>query len=119
MGKETALLLIKECNIVYGAARRIEKMADLVKAGGHAIKLDVTDEEQIIAGVKQILSEQNRIDVLINNAGYAVYGAVEDISLEDAKRQFEVNIFGLTRITKKVLPHMQNKKLVKSSISPL
>ena len=69
-------------------------MKSLVEAGGYALEMDVTREEQIVAGVKKIMEEQGRIDVLVNNAGYAVYGAVEDISMEDARRQFDVNIFG-------------------------
>jgi len=110
MGKHAALQLIAEGNIVYGAARRVELMKELVVAGGHAIKLDITDENQIIDGVKQIIKEQGKIDVLVNNAGYGLYGAVEDISMEDARRQFDVNIFGLARITQEVLPHMRKQK---------
>jgi len=109
MGKETALQLIKEGHVVYGAARRVESMEELVENGGHAIKMDVTDEEAIIQGVEQVIKEQGKIDVLINNAGYAIYGAVEDTSIEDARRQFEVNIFGLARLTQLVLPHMRKQ----------
>lgn len=110
MGKDAALQLIKEGHTVYGAARRVEKMQDLIAAGGHALEMDVTDEAQVVAAVKKVVAEQDRIDVLINNAGYAVYGAVEDVPLEDARRQFEVNIFGLARITQEVLPHMRQQK---------
>ena len=110
IGKEGALQLIKEGHIVYGAARRVDNMQDLVRAGGHAIKMDMTDEESIKSGVEAILSDQGRIDVLWNNAGYAIYGAIEDTSLEDARRQFEVNLFGLAAITKEVLPVMRNQK---------
>jgi len=110
MGKETALQLIKEGHIVYGAARRVESMKELVDNGGHAIKMDVTNEETIKQGVEQLIQEQGKIDILINNAGYAIYGAVEDTSIEDARRQFEVNIFGLARLTQLVLPHMREQK---------
>ncbi len=110
MGKATALQLLQEGHIVYGAARRVEQMQDIVKAGGYALKLDVTDEAQIVQCVKQVLQEQGRIDVLVNNAGYGLYGAVEDVSIEDARRQFEVNLFGLARITQEVIPHMREKK---------
>lgn len=110
MGKATALQLLKEGHIVYGAARRVEQMQDIVNAGGYALKLDVTDEAQIVQGVKQVLQAQGRIDVLVNNAGYGLFGAVEDISIEDARRQFEVNLFGLARITQEVIPHMREKK---------
>jgi len=110
IGKETALKLIKEGHIVYGAARRVNEMNDLVEAGGKSIKLDITNSEQIESTVKQVIEEQGKIDVLFNNAGYAVYGAVENVSIEDAKRQFNVNIFELAEITKAVLPHMRNRK---------
>jgi short-subunit dehydrogenase len=110
IGKTTALQLIKEGHTVYGAARRVNKMQDLVEAGGHAVGIDVTNHEQVYAEVQKIIDKEGRIDVLVNNAGFAVYGAVEEVSYEDAKRQFEVNIFGLAEITKAVLPTMRQQK---------
>ena len=110
MGKETARTLIKQGHIVYGAARRVDKMQDLVQAGGHALAMDVTDEAGVKDAVDRIVREQGRIDVLVNNAGYAVYGAVEDVTLEEARRQFDVNIFGLAQVTKAVLPHMRDRR---------
>ena len=110
IGKAMALALIEEGHTVYGAARRVEKMQDLVDAGGHALQLDVTNHEEVAAAVERVLTEQNRIDVLVNNAGYAVYGAIEDVPVEDARRQFEVNLFGLAAITKAVLPAMRKQR---------
>lgn len=110
IGKATALQLIKEGHIVYGAARRLEKMKDLIDNGGHAIKMDIIEEDQIISGVDQIIKEQGRIDVLVNNAGYATYGSIEETAIDDARRQFEVNIFGLARLTQLVIPHMRKNK---------
>jgi len=95
---------------VYGAARRVERMRDLVEAGGHAVELDVTEEAQVREVVARVLEEAGRIDVLVNNAGYAVYGAVEDTSLDDARRQFEVNLFGAAAVTKAVLPAMRAQR---------
>jgi short-subunit dehydrogenase len=110
MGKDAALALLKEGHVVYGAARRVEKMKELVSEGGHAIKLDVTESEEVRQGVDRVMKEQGRIDVLVNNAGYGLYGSVEDVSMEEARHQFEVNIFGLAQITKEVLPHMRHQK---------
>ena len=110
IGKDTVLSLIKEGHIVYGAARRLEMMQDIVQAGGHAIKMDILKDRNIDDVVNQIMKEQNRIDILINNAGYGLWGAVETISIDEAKRQFDVNIFGLAYLTKKIIPIMRKQK---------
>ena len=85
IGKDTALSLIKHGHVVYGAARRLEMMQDIIQAGGHAIKMDILKDRNIDDVVNQIIKEQNRIDVLINNAGYGLWGAVETISIDEAK----------------------------------
>lgn len=110
MGKEAALKLIAQGHTVYGAARSVEKMKDLEEAGGKIIALDITNEKQITACVDEIISTEGHIDVLVNNAGFGLFGAVEDTTLEDARYQFEVNIFGLARLTQLVLPHMRKQK---------
>jgi NAD(P)-dependent dehydrogenase (short-subunit alcohol dehydrogenase family) len=110
IGKATALQLIKEGHVVYGAARRFDKMDDIAGTGGNSIALDVTKPEQIKKAVDQVIGEQGRIDVLFNNAGYGLYGAVETVELEEARRQFEVNLFGLAAVTKAVLPHMRKQQ---------
>lgn len=110
MGKETAIKLKDNGYIVYGAARRVAKMDDLKQRGIHVLPLDVTDEESIKNCIDDIISNEGRIDVLINNAGYGSYGAVEDVPLEEGRRQFDVNIFGLARLTQLVLPHMRKHK---------
>ena len=107
IGKSTAKKLLAKGHTVYGAARRVDEMQDLKKLGMHTQFLDLTKEESIQTCVDTILKNEGRIDVLINNAGYGSYGAVEDVSMEEAKRQFEVNIFGLARITQLVLPAMR------------
>ncbi len=110
MGKETAIALARKGHVVYGAARRVSMMGDLLAAGGYAVELDVTNETQVRSVTARVLQEAGRIDVLINNAGYAVYGAVEDTSLDDARRQFEVNLFGAAALTRAVLPAMRAQR---------
>lgn len=107
IGHASALSLQKAGYIVYAAARRLERMDDLKAQGIHPLSLDVTDEESLKAGVARIMAEQGRIDILINNAGYGSYGAVEDVPLANARAQFEVNLFGLARLTQLVLPGMR------------
>lgn len=110
MGKSTANILNKQGYKVYGAARRLDQMQDLKDNGISIISLDLTKEESIVSCVNTILDNEGQIDILINNAGYGSYGAVEDVPIEEAKRQFEVNIFGLARITQLVLPSMRKNK---------
>jgi NAD(P)-dependent dehydrogenase (short-subunit alcohol dehydrogenase family) len=109
IGKATALRLLHDGHKVYGAARRVDRMQDIVEAGGHALQLDVTAPGLVNARVQQILLESGHIDVVVNNAGYAVYGAVENVELDEARRQFEVNLFGVAAVTQAVLPPMRKQ----------
>lgn len=110
IGKATAIYLAQNGYIVYGAARRVEKMEELKTFGIKPIVLDVTKEESILACINQILTEAGSIDILVNNAGFGSYGAIEDVSMEDARYQLEVNVFGAMRLTQLVLPKMREKK---------
>ncbi len=107
IGKETAKLLVKQGYTVYGAARRLDKMQELKQAGVKLIAMDVTDDESMVDGIKEIIANEHTIDVLVNNAGYGSYGALEDVPLSEARYQFEVNIFGMARLTQLVLPYMR------------
>jgi len=109
IGKATALQLIKEGHTVYGAARRVKQMNELVSLGGKAIKMDVTNHDEVYSEIQKIIDAEGRIDVLVNNAGYAVYGPIEEIDAQQAKRQFDVNLFGLAEVTKAVLPVMRSQ----------
>jgi len=109
IGKATAEKLISEGHIVYCAARRVEKMEDLKEMGGFPLKMDITKHDTIIEGVNKIIEKHGRIDVLFNNAGFGLYGSVEETSIEDARYQFEVNLFGLAKATQLVLPHMRKQ----------
>jgi NAD(P)-dependent dehydrogenase (short-subunit alcohol dehydrogenase family) len=107
IGAQTAKRLREADFEVYAVARRVDKMSHLEKSGITVFGMDVTDDESMVTGVERIIEEQGRIDVLVNNAGYGSYGAVEDVPIEEARRQFEVNVFGLARITQLVTPHMR------------
>ncbi len=110
IGKQTALLLIQQGLIVYGSARRLEKMQDLKEAGVRLLHMDVTDDASMRKGVQEIIETEKRIDVLVNNAGYGSYGALEDVPVSEAKYQFDVNVFGLARLIQLALPHMRSQK---------
>ena len=110
MGKVGAKELIEEGHIVYCAARSTNKMKDLEAIGGKILAMDVSKPETLKEGVEKIIQEQGKIDVLWNNAGYGLYGPVEQVSIDKAKYQFDVNLFGLAELTQLVLPHMRQKE---------
>ncbi|MFB9275481.1 oxidoreductase [Cohnella cellulosilytica] len=110
IGKETARKLLAEGHTVYAAARRVEQMRDLQEAGAIVVPLDMAKEETIRACVDRVIGERGRIDALFNNAGFGLYGSVEEVSIDDARYQFEVNLFGLARLTQLVVPHMRARR---------
>lgn len=107
IGEATALKLQEIGYTVYGAARRAERLQELATHGIRPLAMDVTDDDSMRAGVEQIIADTGRLDVLVNNAGYGSYGAIEDVPLDEARRQFDVNVFGAMRLTQLVLPHMR------------
>jgi NADP-dependent 3-hydroxy acid dehydrogenase YdfG len=113
IGKATAIYLAQNGYTVYGAARRTDKLQDLKTHGIKPIQLDVTKEDSITACVEQIFKEAGSIDILVNNAGFGSSGAVEDVLIEDARYQLEVNVFGAMRLTQLVLPKMRQNKFGK------
>jgi len=100
IGKAAAILLINKGFTVYGTSRRKAKMFELEELGIRPLQMDLTIPESIKEGIKEIYKEQNSIDILVNNAGYGSYGALEDVPITEAKKQFEVNLFGLAQLTK-------------------
>ena len=110
IGEATALQLAELGYTVYAAARRVERMSDLADRGIRTRSVDVTDDPSMVALVEMIIADTGRIDVLVNNAGYGSYGALEDMPIEEARRQFEVNVFGLARLTQLVLPQMRAQR---------
>lgn len=110
IGRQTAILMAKTGHIVYGAARHLDKLQELTSFGIIPLAMDVTKDYSCQAGIKRILDEQGTLDILINNAGYGSYGAVEDVPLSEAQRQMEVNVFGAIRLIKLVLPVFRKRQ---------
>ena len=109
IGFDAASALAEQGHKVYAAARRLEKMEPLRSQGVTPIRMDVTDEASMTEGIKAVMDAEGRIDVLINNAGYGYFGAIENVPMEDARRQIEVNVFGLARLCQMVLPIMRQQ----------
>ena len=109
IGFDAAQALAARGHKVYAAARRVEKMEPLKAKGIEVLRMDVTDEASMAEGVESILKNEGRIDVLVNNAGYGFFGAIETVPMEEARRQLEVNVFGLARLCQLVLPTMRKQ----------
>ena len=107
IGKATARGLLALGHTVYVAARRVEAMHDLEAAGAIALRMDVTREADVVAAVERIATQHGGVDVLVNNAGFGMYGSVEETALDDARYQFEVNLFGMARLTQLFVPAMR------------
>lgn len=110
IGEVIARDLAKAGYFVYAAARRTDRLEAMRSSNILPLALDVTDEASISAAVEQIVREKGRVDVLVNNAGYAQYGVLEDVTTAEAQRQFDVNVFGLMAVTRAVLPIMRAQR---------
>src|SRR6478752_7748634 len=95
---------------VYAAARRMDRMADLADLGVTAVSTDLTHDASMVTLVDRIIGDTGRLDVLVNNAGYGSYGALEEVPLDEARRQVEINVFSLARLTQLALPHMRARR---------
>jgi NAD(P)-dependent dehydrogenase (short-subunit alcohol dehydrogenase family) len=109
IGHATAELLAREGWTVYATARKPETLADLERQGCKTLALDVTDEASMSAAVNAVIEAEGVVGVLINNAGYSQSGAVESVPIEQVRRQFETNVFGLIRMCQLVLPGMREQ----------
>jgi short-subunit dehydrogenase len=110
IGEAIALELNRIGFITYAAARRIDRMDALKAAGVHVLHLDLTDNLSIHDCASTIRRESGAVDVLVNNAGYGLYGSIEEVPIEDARCQFQVNLFGLAELTQQVLPEMRDRR---------
>jgi NAD(P)-dependent dehydrogenase (short-subunit alcohol dehydrogenase family) len=107
IGEATALQLAELGYTVYASARRVDRMSELADRGIRTRPIDVTNDASMVALIETIIADTGRIDVLVNNAGYGMYGALEDVPIDEARHQFEVNVFGLARLIQLVLPQMR------------
>jgi NAD(P)-dependent dehydrogenase (short-subunit alcohol dehydrogenase family) len=116
LGRAAALLLAEKGYRVFAAGRSAEKRAELDRLAAskklplESIELDVCDESSVTRAVQQMLQKAGNIDVLINNAGVGLMAVAEELKLDDLRRLYETNIFGLLRVTQAVLPHMRERK---------
>jgi NAD(P)-dependent dehydrogenase (short-subunit alcohol dehydrogenase family) len=109
IGRATAERLVADGWTVYATARRLETLTDLERKGCRTLALDVTDEASMAAAVEAVKQAEGAVGVLVNNAGYSQSGAVESVALDDVRRQFETNVFGLLRMCQLVLPGMREQ----------
>jgi NAD(P)-dependent dehydrogenase (short-subunit alcohol dehydrogenase family) len=109
IGQATALELAGLGFTVYAGARRLDRMEGLSAQGVRSLSLDLTDDSSVVDAVARIEREAGRLDVLVNNAGYGSFGAVEDLPLAEGRRQFDVNVFGAMRLIQLVLPLMRRQ----------
>jgi NAD(P)-dependent dehydrogenase (short-subunit alcohol dehydrogenase family) len=125
IGLETALLLARNGFHTYASMRNLEKSKNITQLANkeklplQVVQLDVNDDRSVKEAIDKVVAENQRIDVLVNNAGYGLFGALEDLSIEEIKAQFETNFFGVVRVTQQVLPVMrkQNNGMIVNIIS--
>ena len=116
IGFETSVLLARNGFHTYAAVRNLDKsqsLIDIAKKDGlsiQVIELDVSNDKSVKDAINKVLSENKRIDVVVNNAGYALVGSFEDLSMDEIKSQFETNFFGVIRVIQAILPTMRNQR---------
>jgi NAD(P)-dependent dehydrogenase (short-subunit alcohol dehydrogenase family) len=110
IGHATAERLAERGWTVYATARKPESIQDLEGKGCRLLALDVTDEESMRAAVAEVEEREGVVGVLVNNAGYSLSGAVESLTMDDLRAQFETNVFGLVRLAQLVLPGMRRQR---------
>jgi len=115
VGLETSLALARDGYHTFASMRNIRKAGELEHAAKkenlsiYVIELDVDKEESIVSAIKKVVADKGRLDVLVNNAGYGQFGCVEDVSVDDFRKQFETNFFSIVRIIQEVSPIMRKQ----------
>jgi len=115
VGLETALALARDGYHTFASMRNIRKAGELEHVAKkenlsiYVIELDVDKEESIVSAIKKVVADKGRLDVLVNNAGYGQFGCVEDVSVDDFRKQFETNFFSIVRIIQEVSPIMRKQ----------
>ncbi len=115
IGYETCLALAKDGFQTFASMRDIKKSEKLKQIADKEnlpiiiLELDVDSEESVVSAVKKIMKDSNRIDVLVNNAGYGQFGCLEDVSIDEFRKQFETNLFSIVRIIQEVAPIMRKQ----------
>ncbi|MGL4177737.1 MAG: oxidoreductase [Dermatophilaceae bacterium] len=107
IGRATVETLLAHGHTVWASARRVDTLTDLQARGARTVALDVTDERSMADAVTQVEAEHGAVGALVNNAGYGEYGAVEEVEMDQVRRMFETNVFGLARMCQLVLPGMR------------
>jgi NADP-dependent 3-hydroxy acid dehydrogenase YdfG len=116
IGHEISLTLARNGFVIYATVRNpnksenIKSLAEKENIPLKTLMLDVTDDKSVKNAIQSITDESSRIDVLVNNAGYGLFGAFEDLTIEEIKAQYETNVFGVIRVTQAVLPIMRKQK---------
>jgi len=116
IGLETAVMLSNAGFKTYASMRNLDKSKNITEIANkdnlplYVIQLDVSDDGSVRDAITKIVTAEKRIDVLVNNAGYGLFGSVEDMSMEEIKAQFETNFFGVVRVTQQVLPVMRKQR---------
>jgi NAD(P)-dependent dehydrogenase (short-subunit alcohol dehydrogenase family) len=116
IGFETSLMLARNGYFTYATMRNLDKSDAIIdlkqkeKLPLEVLKLDVTNDKSVKEAIEKIINEQERIDVLVNNAGYALVGPLEELSIQEFKEQFETNLFGVIRVIQEILPIMRKQR---------